>query len=105
MTDKALDAAWQVFRFTLRDTVAEYARAHAPRIATVPLEPTDPERLETIVHGVLAELERTSDADEASPVLRAARRAFRPTNEEKYRRRLKKAFDAYVRAWQARGPA
>ena len=102
MTDSALGATWQVFRFTLRDTAAEFARAHLARISSLPLEPTDPERLEPVVHGVLAELERSSDADEASPVLRAVKKAFRPSLEERYRRRLKKAFEAYVRAWGAR---
>ncbi len=104
-TETSLGATWQVFRFTLRDTAAEYARAHVQRISSLPLEPTDPERLIPIVRAVLEELERTSDADEASPVLRAVRKAFRPSNEEKYRRRLKKAFEAYARAWQARPPA
>jgi hypothetical protein len=29
-------------------------------------------------------------------------KAFRPTREQKYRRRLAKAFDAYGSAWRAR---
>lgn len=102
MTDKGLDATWQVFRFKLRSTVSEHAKAHAPRIATLPLEPADPEWLAPIVDAVLAELDRRSVADEASPILRSLKNAFRPSPEQKERRRLKKAFDAYARAWQAR---
>ena len=102
MTEKGLGATWQVFRFTLRGTASEYAKAHLPRIATLPLEPADPERLAPIVNAVLAELDRSSVADEASPVLRSLKKVFRPSPEERDRRRLKKAFDAYARAWRAR---
>ncbi|MBK8594788.1 MAG: hypothetical protein IPP07_31605 [Holophagales bacterium] len=102
MADKSLGAAWQVFRFTLRDTAAEYAKAHMTRIASLPLEPTDPDRVAPFVSAVLAELDRSSVADEASPVLRAMQKTFRPTREQKYRRRLAKAFDAYGSAWRAR---
>lgn len=102
MTEKGLAATWQVFRFTLRGTVSEHAKAHAPRVATLPLEPTDPDRLAPIVDAVLAELDRKSMADEASPVLRALRRVFRPSADERARRKLTKAFDAYARAWRAR---
>lgn len=100
--DKALGASWQVFRLTLRDTAAEYAKAHATRIASLPLEPTDPERLAPVVQSVLSELQRDSVAEEASPVLRAVKKVFRPSAEERDERRLKKAFDAYVRAWRVR---
>lgn len=103
MTEKGLGSSWQVFRFTLRDTAAEYAKAHAPRIASLPLEPTDPERLAPIVRAVLGELDRDSAADEASPVLRMVKRAFMPSREERDRRRLKKTFDAYAKAWRAQG--
>ena len=102
MSDKSLGATWQVFRFTLRDTAAEYAKAHVHRIASLPLEPVGPERLATVVNGVLAELDRDSVAEVASPVLRSIQKVFRPTREQKYRRRLKKAFDAYTKAWQAK---
>ncbi len=102
MKEKGLGPTWQVFRFTLRGTASEYAKAHVPRIASLPLEPTDPERLAPVVNAVLAELDRSSVADEASPVLRSLKKAFRPSPEERERRRLKKAFDAYARAWQAR---
>jgi hypothetical protein len=100
--DKALGASWQVFRLTLRDTASEYARTHVPRIASLPLEPTDPERLAPLVDAILGELDRDSAVDEASPVLRAVKKAFRPSPEERDRRRLKKAFDAYARAWRVR---
>ena len=99
MSDKSLGATWQVFRFTLRDTAAEYAKAHVHRIASFPLEPVDPESVAAAVNAVLAELDRSSVADEASPVLRAIQRVFRPTREQKYRRRLQKAFAGYTRAW------
>ncbi len=102
MTEMNLGANWQLFRFTLRDTAAEYAKAHVPRIAGLPLEPTDPERLAPVVEAVLAELDRSSVAEEASPVLRALKRTFRPSREEKYRKRLKKAFESYAGAWKAR---
>lgn len=102
MTDKQLDASWQVFRFLLRDTAAEFARAHVARISSFPLEPTDPERLEPVVDAVLSELDRDSEAKEASPVVRAVRKAFAPSPEERDRKKLKKAFDAYSRAWRAR---
>ncbi|HYN42247.1 MAG TPA: hypothetical protein VE129_10750 [Thermoanaerobaculia bacterium] len=102
MTEKRLGASWQVFRFTLRDTAGEYAKAHMSRVAALPLEPTDPERLVPVVDAILAELDRSSVEEEASPVLRAIKKAFRPSREEKYRKRLKKAFDAYARAWKAR---
>jgi hypothetical protein len=102
LADKSLGATWQVFRFTLRDTASEYAKAHVHRISSLPLEPTDPERLEPIVSAVLAELDRDSAAEEASPVLRAIKKTFSPSREEKYRKRLKKAFDAYAGAWRAR---
>ena len=100
--DKALGATWQVFRLTLRDAASEYARAHVARISSLPLEPTDPERLAPVVQAVLSELQRDSVAEEASPVLRAVKKAFRPSPEERDGRRLKKAFDAYARAWKAR---
>lgn len=103
MTEKGLGATWQVFRFTLRDTAAEWAKGHSARVGSLPLEPTDPERLAPMVRAVLAELDRDSTADEASPVLRAVRKAFKPSQEEKDRRRLKTSFDAYVKAWQAQG--
>ena len=103
MTEKGLGASWQVFRFTLRDTAAEHAKGHVQRIGSLPLEPTDPERLAPIVGAVLAALDRDSTADEASPVLRAVKKAFRPSQGERDRRRLKKAFDAYAREWRARG--
>jgi hypothetical protein len=102
LTDKELGATWQVFRFTLRGTASEYAKAHVPRVSTLPLEPADPEWLAPIVDAVLAELDRSSVADEASPVLRSFKKAFRPSPEQREWRRLKKAFDAYSRAWQAR---
>jgi hypothetical protein len=79
-----------------------YAKAHLPRIRQLPLEPTDPEQLEPIVRAVLAELDRDSVAEQASPVLRAVQKAFKPSDEERDRRKLKKAFDAYLRAWRAR---
>jgi len=97
-----LGATWQVFRFTLRDTAAEHARGHLPRIAALPLEPTEPDRLEPVVRAVLAALDRDSTAEEASPVLRAVKKAFRPSAEERDRKRLKKAFDAYARVWRSR---
>lgn len=102
MTEKKLGATWQVFRLTLRDTAGEYARAHLARVSAFPLEPTEPERLAPVVDAILAELDRSSVADEASPVLRAINRTFRPSREEKYRKRLKKAFDAYASAWKAK---
>ena len=102
MTEKKLGASWQVFRFTLRDTAGEYAKAHLARVSAFPLEPTDPERLAPVVYAILAELDRSSVEEEASPVLRAIKRAFRPSREEKYRKRLKKTFDAYTRVWRAR---
>ncbi|MCL4809541.1 MAG: hypothetical protein KJ062_17390 [Thermoanaerobaculia bacterium] len=102
MTEKGLGATWQVFRLTLRGTASEYAKAHVPRVSTLPLEPADPEWLAPMVNAVLAELDRTSVADEASPVLRSLKQAFRPSPEQRERRRLQKAFDAYARAWQAR---
>ena len=103
MTEKGLGSSWQVFRLTLRDTASEYARAHAPRVASLPLEPTDPERLAPVVRAVLGELDRDLAADEASPVLRLVKRTFTPSREERDRRRLKKTFDAYVKAWRAQG--
>jgi hypothetical protein len=102
MTEKKLGASWQVFRLTLRDTAGEYAKAHLARVSSFPLEPTDPERLAPVVDAILAELDRSSAAEEASPVLRAIKKAFRPSREEKSRKRLKSAFDAYVTAWRAR---
>ena len=51
---------------------------------------------------ILAELDRSCAAEEASPVLRVIKRTFRPSREEQYRKRLKKAFDAYSGAWRAR---
>jgi len=102
MTEKKLGATWQVFRLTLRDTAGEYARAHLARVSAFPLEPTDPERLAPVVDAILAKLDRSSVAEEASPVLRAIKKTFRPSREEKYRKRLKKAFDAYASAWKAR---
>lgn len=101
MTETGLGASWQVFRFTLRDTAAEYAKAHVQRIATLPLEPTDPERIAPVVDAVFAELERDAVVEEASPVLRAVRRVFRPSGEERDRRRLRKAWEAYARAWRS----
>jgi hypothetical protein len=102
LTEKGLGATWQVFRLTLRGTASEYAKGHVPRVSTLPLEPADPEWLAPIVNAVLAELDRSSVADEASPVLRSIKQAFRPSPEQRERRRLKRAFDAYARAWQAR---
>ena len=102
LADKNLGATWQVFRFTLRDTASEYAKAHVHRIASFPLEPVEPGHVAAVVNAVLAELDRSSAADEASPVLRAIQKIFRPTREQKYRRRLQKAFNAYARAWKAR---
>ncbi|MBK6406193.1 MAG: hypothetical protein IPN03_23180 [Holophagales bacterium] len=102
MTEKALGATWQVFRLTLRDTAGEYARAHLARVSAFPLEPTAPERLAPVVDAILAELDRSCAAEEASPVLRVIKRTFRPSREEQYRKRLKKAFDAYSGAWRAR---
>ena len=102
MTEKKLGASWQVFRFTLRDTAGEYAKAHVPRVAALPLEPTDPERLAPVIHAILSELDRSSIAEQASPVLRVISKTFWPSREEKYRKRLKKAFDAYAKVWRAR---
>ncbi len=102
MTEMKVRASWQVFRLTLRDTAGEYAKAHQARISAFPLEPTDPERLAPVVDAILAELDRSSVAEEASPVLRAIKKTFKPSREEKYRKRLKKAFDAYASAWKAR---
>lgn len=102
MTEKRLGASWQVFRFTLRDTAAEYAKVHMGRIAALPLEPTDPERLAPVVDAILAELDRSSVSEEASPVLRTIKRTFWPSREEKYRKRLKKAFDDYHGVWKVR---
>ena len=102
MTEKGLRASWQVFRLTLRDTAAEYAKAHVQRISSFPLEPVDPESVAPAVDAILAELDRSSVVEEASPVLRAIKKAFSPSREEKYRKRLKKAFDAYASAWRAR---
>jgi hypothetical protein len=102
LADKALDSAWQVFRLTLRYDAGMYAKALLPRIRQLPLEPTDPEQLEPLVRAVLAELDRNSVAEQASPVLRAVQKAFKPSEEERDRRKLKKAFDAYLKAWRAR---
>jgi hypothetical protein len=102
LADKTLGATWQVFRFTLRDTASEYAKAHVHRIASFPLEPVEPGNVAAVVNAVLAELDRSSAADEASPVLRSIQKLFRPTREQKYRRRLQKAFGAYTRAWKVR---
>ncbi len=77
-------------------------RLTCARVSSFPLEPTDPERLAPVVDAILAELDRSSVAEEASPVLRAIKKTFQPSREEQYRKRLKKAFDAYVGAWKAR---
>ncbi len=103
--ERRIGATWEVFRLTLRMTAAEFARSHGSRVAVLPLEPTDPERLAPLVGAVLGELERQVTASEASPVLRAIRSAFRPIPEEKSRRRLKKAFLAYAKAWKAKPAA
>jgi len=102
MTDRDLQAAWQVFRLALRYDAGVYAKEYLPRVGSLPLEPTDPERLEPLVRGVLAALDGDAVAEEASPVLRAFRQTFRPTVEQKDRRKLAKAFEAYARAWRAR---
>ncbi len=86
-------------------TAADYARSQGSRVTALPLEPTDPERLAPLVGAVLGELERRVVASEASPVLRAVRNAFRPIPEEKTRRRLKRAFLAYAKAWRAKPAA
>ncbi len=103
MTDKRLGSTWQVFRLTLRYTAATNTKDLMHRIQQLPLEPTDPERLAPLVHAVFSEIDRDSEAEEKSPVLRAVQKAFRPTEGQKDRRKLKKSFDAYVKAWQAKG--
>ena len=103
--ERKVAATWEVFRLTLRMTAAEFARSHGSRVAVLPLEPTDPERLAPVVGAVLGELERQVVASEASPVLRAVRNAFWPIPEEKSRRRLKRAFLAYAKAWRAKPAA
>lgn len=101
MSRKELDAAWRVFRLTLRDTALQFSKSYASRVNSIPLEAVDPERVAPLVHGVVGELDQMSTAGEASPVLRALKRALKPTEAERSRKRLATAFEQYAKAWNA----
>ena len=101
MSKKALDSAWQVLRLALRTATMEFAERHAPRVSALSGQPVDPEQVAQLASQIEAELERLSGEGQASPVVRFVQKIFRPNRAEKERRRLQKAFNAYLSAWNA----
>jgi len=98
---KELNAAWQVLRLALRTTAMEYADRHLPRVSALSGQPVDPVQVEQLATQMEAELEKQSGDGVASPVLRAFQRTFQPNRAEKDRRRLRKAFNEYLQAWNS----
>ena len=101
MSKRQVDAAWQLLRFTVRDSVREFMSDRASRADALPLEATEPERLAPLVGGVVSELEKQANEGEASPVKRLVKKTLMPNEAERARRRLVKAWQSYVKAWKA----
>ena len=101
MSKKELDSAWQVLRFALRTAALEYAERHLPRVSALSGQPVDPEQVSQLATQIEAELEKISREGQASPVLRALQKTFKPNRAEKERRRLEKAFNVYLQAWNS----
>lgn len=101
MSKKELDSAWKLLRLALRTAAMEHAERHLPRVSALSGQPVDPQQVAQLATQIEAELEKLSGEGEASPVVRAVRRAFRPNRAERERRRLRKAFNDYLSAWNS----
>ena len=101
VSKKELDSAWQVLRLALRTATLEYAERHLPRVSALSGQPVDPEQVAKLASQIESELEKISGQGQASPVLRALQKTFRPNRAEKERRRLEKAFNTYLEAWNS----
>lgn len=101
MSKRPVEAAWQVLRLALRTATIEFAERHVPRVSALSGQPVDPETVSQLAAQIEAELERISAEGQASPVLRAFQRTFRPNRAEKERRRIQKAFNDYLVAWNS----
>jgi hypothetical protein len=96
-----LQAAWVVLRLGLREAAALQRSVAAPRIAALPAAPPDPSVVEPLARLLVDQLARESAEGEPSPTLRLVKRAFRPSQADKRRRNIEKAFNDYLKAWQA----
>ncbi|MEO6324407.1 MAG: hypothetical protein ABIT01_16705 [Thermoanaerobaculia bacterium] len=101
MSKKELNSAWQVLRLALRTAALEHSERLLPRVSALSGQPVDPEQVSQLATQMEAELQKLSGEGEASPVVRALRRVFKPNRAEKERRRLQKAFNDYLTAWRA----
>lgn len=102
MAKKDLDSTWGILRFTLRDVAFEFATSNKTRVGALPSDPPDPERVLTVVKSVLGEIDAFSAGEQKSPVLRALKRTFSPNDAERAQKKLTKAYDAYLSAWEKR---
>ena len=102
--EKALDDAWKLLRFSLRDAGVEYARAHMTRLNSLPPDPPDPEVVAPLARAITNELERLAGDDERSPVLRFVKVKILPNRIGRTRKRLVKVFDRYLGAWKKEHP-
>lgn len=102
MAKKELDAAWGILRFTLRDVAFEFSAANKSRVGALPREAPPPERILPIVKSILGEIDAFTADEQKSPVLRAIKRTFSPSDAEKAQKKLTKTYEAYFKAWEKR---
>ena len=101
---KELQSAWMVLRLAIRNAASQYAPRHVERANALGGQPLDPEQVGPLAHRLNDDLAEQAGEGEASPTMRFLKNKFRPSDAEKERRNLEKAFNAYLDAWRAQGP-
>jgi hypothetical protein len=102
---KELQSAWMVLRLAIRNAATQYAPRHVERAGTLGGQPLDPAQVEPLARRLNEELAQQAGEGEASPTVRFFKNTFRPSDAEKERRNLEKAFNAYLDAWRAQTPS
>jgi hypothetical protein len=102
---KQLQSAWVLLRFEMRDAASASRMPVLPRVNALPAEPPDPVSVEPTARNIIDALAKKAAEGEASPTIRLLKKAFRPNEAEKRRRKIEKLFNAYLKAWETQKPA
>jgi hypothetical protein len=100
---KELESAWVVLRLALRNAAKQYAPRLLERASGLGAQPSDPAQVEPIARKLNEMLGEEAGAGQASPTLRLLKNTFRPSDAERERRNLEKAFNAYLELWNKKG--
>lgn len=97
---KELESAWMVLRLAMRSAAKGYAPRQLERMNAFGAQPVDPASVEPVARKLNEILVGEAGAGEASPTMRFLKNTFRPSEAEKERRNLEKAFNGYLAVWQ-----